>query len=49
MLTGVAWLQPVPDALIASSDPADVVTSRADIRLAFIAALQHLSARQRRR
>jgi RNA polymerase sigma-70 factor (ECF subfamily) len=36
----IPWLQPLPD-------PLDVVTSRADIRLAFIAALQLLPARQR--
>jgi RNA polymerase sigma-70 factor (ECF subfamily) len=37
------------DALIGSQpgDPADIVTSRGSIRLAFIAALQYLPARQR--
>src|SRR5215469_8908108 len=43
----VAWLQPFPDALAAGADPAAVAVSRAGIRLAFVAALQHLSARQR--
>jgi RNA polymerase sigma-70 factor, ECF subfamily len=45
----VPWLQPFPGALLASDheDPAAVAVSRAGIRLAFIAALQHLSARQR--
>lgn len=45
----VPWLQPAPDALIAptSSDPSFMVESRASVRLAFIAALQNLSARQR--
>src|SRR5579859_375324 len=45
----VPWLQPFPDALLAgrSEDPAAVAVSRASIRLAFVAALQHLSARQR--
>ncbi len=45
----VPWLQPIPDALIGSQlgDPADIVTSRGSIRLAFIAALQYLPARQR--
>jgi RNA polymerase sigma-70 factor (TIGR02960 family) len=45
----VPWLQPAPDALIApmSSDPSFIAESRASIRLAFIAALQNLSARQR--
>jgi RNA polymerase sigma-70 factor, ECF subfamily len=41
---GIAWLQPAPDA---TGDPATVVALRGTIRLAFIAALQHLSARQR--
>ena len=45
----VPWLQPFPEALLAgqSEDPAAVAVSRAGIRLAFVAALQHLSARQR--
>jgi RNA polymerase sigma-70 factor, ECF subfamily len=45
----VPWLQPFPDALLAAErdDPAAVAASRAGIRLAFVAALQHLSARQR--
>jgi RNA polymerase sigma-70 factor (ECF subfamily) len=45
----VPWLEPVPDAMVgaAGSDPAVIVTSRESIRLALIAALQHLPARQR--
>src|SRR6516165_784553 len=45
----VPWLQPLPDALLAAEreDPAAVTVSRAGIRLAFVAALQYLSARQR--
>jgi RNA polymerase sigma-70 factor (ECF subfamily) len=45
----VPWLQPFPDALLAGEheDPASVTVSRTGIRLAFIAALQHLSARER--
>src|SRR5690242_5929950 len=45
----VPWLQPFPDGLLAgeSEDPAAVAASRAGIRLALVAALQHLSARQR--
>src|SRR6266545_1741138 len=45
----VAWLQPFPDALLAGDheDPAAVAVSRAGIRLAFVAALQYLSAQQR--
>jgi RNA polymerase sigma-70 factor (ECF subfamily) len=44
----VLWLEPVPDAMVgASNDPATVVTDRASVRLALIAALQHLPPRQR--
>jgi RNA polymerase sigma-70 factor (ECF subfamily) len=45
----VRWLEPVPDALVvpADADPADAVAVRTSIRLAFVAALQHLPARQR--
>jgi RNA polymerase sigma-70 factor, ECF subfamily len=45
----VVWLQPIPDALLATAvaDPATIVASRASIRLALIAALQYLPARQR--
>src|SRR6185437_15658041 len=47
--TEVPWLQPFPGALLAGEgeDPAAAVVSRAGIRLAFVAALQYLSARQR--
>jgi RNA polymerase sigma-70 factor (ECF subfamily) len=41
----VPWLQPVPDSLVA--DPAETLASRETIRLAFVAALQHLPPRQR--
>jgi RNA polymerase sigma-70 factor (ECF subfamily) len=45
----VQWLQPFPGGMLAAdtADPAAVTMSRAGIRLAFVAALQHLSARQR--
>jgi RNA polymerase sigma-70 factor (ECF subfamily) len=45
----VPWLQPLPDALLAGGydDPATAAASRAGIRLALVAALQYLSARQR--
>ncbi|MFI0447231.1 sigma-70 family RNA polymerase sigma factor [Actinomadura sp. 6N118] len=43
----VAWLQPVPDRLLGADDPATVVAARNGVRLAFIAALQFLPARQR--
>ena len=42
------WIQPIPDGLIApQADPADVAVTRESIRLAFVAALQHLPPRQR--
>jgi RNA polymerase sigma-70 factor, ECF subfamily len=42
------WIQPIPDGLVAmESDPADVAVGRETIRLAFVAALQHLPPRQR--
>jgi RNA polymerase sigma-70 factor, ECF subfamily len=45
----VPWLEPIPDALVRAdpADPASVVASRASLRLALIAALQYLPARQR--
>jgi RNA polymerase sigma-70 factor (ECF subfamily) len=43
------WLEPVPDAraLPASGDPAELAMLRQSIRLAFVAALQHLPPKQR--
>jgi RNA polymerase sigma-70 factor (ECF subfamily) len=48
-LPEVTWIEPVPDGLLvpADGDPADVVAGRETIRLAFVAALQHLPPRQR--
>jgi len=45
----VPWLQPFPGTPLAGEreDPAAVAVSRAGIRLAFVAALQYLSAKQR--
>lgn len=43
----IAWLQPLPDALLDARDPARTAVDRGTLRLAFMAALQHLSARQR--
>jgi RNA polymerase sigma-70 factor (ECF subfamily) len=45
----VAWLQPIPDALVTpeSGDPADIAASRESLRLALIASFQYLPPRQR--
>jgi len=47
--SGVVWLQPIPDALVTpeSEDPAAIVAAREWLRLALIASLQYLPARQR--
>ena len=43
------WLEPIPDAraLPADADPFELTSLRQSTRLAFVAALQHLPARQR--
>ena len=43
------WLQPMPDGrvLAPETDPAELAVQRESIRLAFLAALQHLPPRQR--
>ncbi len=44
-----SWIEPIPDALAIPSDadPSEQVALRQSIRLAFLAALQHLPPRQR--
>jgi len=50
ILPEVTWIEPAPDTLVigdGGADPAAVTESRETIRLAFMAALQHLPPRQR--
>jgi len=48
MLPETTWIEPIPDELVTpEGDPAEVALARETIRLAFVAALQHLPPRQR--
>src|SRR3954470_1772353 len=48
ILPEATWIEPAPDRLVVTDgDPAEVAESRETIRLAFVAALQHLPPRQR--
>ena len=48
-LPETTWLEPIPDHAVmrADSDPADTAEMRESIRIAFVAALQHLAPKQR--
>jgi RNA polymerase sigma-70 factor (ECF subfamily) len=48
VLGEATWIEPIPDGVLSEgADPAEVTEHRETIRLAFIAALQHLPPRQR--
>jgi RNA polymerase sigma-70 factor (ECF subfamily) len=46
-LPEVTWIEPIPFGLVSPEDPAAVAEERETLRLAFVAALQHLPPRQR--
>ena len=46
-LPEVTWIEPIPLGLVSPEDPAELAEERETLRLAFVAALQHLPPRQR--
>lgn len=46
-LPEVTWVEPIPLGLVSADDPAALAEERETIRLAFVAALQHLPPKQR--
>jgi RNA polymerase sigma-70 factor (ECF subfamily) len=47
-LPEITWIEPIPGSMIdAAGDPAELTVANETVRLAFVAALQHLAPRQR--
>jgi RNA polymerase sigma-70 factor, ECF subfamily len=46
-LPEVTWIEPIPMGMVSAEDPAELTEERETLRLAFVAALQHLPPRQR--
>jgi RNA polymerase sigma-70 factor (ECF subfamily) len=46
-LPEVTWIEPIPLGLVSADDPAELAEAHETLKLAFVAALQHLPPRQR--